>query len=341
MMDEKSLEIMWGQLEQDVQTKGFIRLRVNSEACFDIFVAVEKPLNSRALLLEVKSDAVTPGVEYPQSRGVDVYPVPIVPGPNGSVRITVKVKDSNYNDVFTVLVKDILNHVFRQNSQRGGVQALITRLARWQNFLRTYALGILSDQERMGLYGELWLIKKLIPQVADTAVLIRAWVGPEGANQDFQFAERAIETKTTSGGPPEVISISSVRQLDGTGSNNLYLYHLALDVRNGGAQTLPGLVSEVRELLRDREEGVLDVFNDKLVEARYFDTMAVHYEERNYTVRHEQFYEVTDGFPRITEQGLMPGVGDVRYKIALSACKSFAVQEPRVIYRLTGGESCE
>lgn len=341
MMDEKNLEIMWRELEQDEQRTGFIRLRVNPAADFDIFVAVEKPLNSRALLLEVRADAVAPGMEYPQSRGIEVYPVPIMPGPNGSVRLTVKVKDSSYNDVFTVLVKDILSHIFQQSSQRKGVEALITRLARWQNFLRTYTPGILSDQERMGLYGELWLIKKMISLMADTAVLIKAWVGPEGANQDFQFAKWAIEVKSTSGGPPEVISISSVRQLDATGINDLYLYHLALDVRSGGAQTLPGLVGEVRQLLRNRDEGIVDSFNDKLMSAGYFDAMSGHYEEQSYTVRHEQFYEVSDGFPRITEQDLIPGVGDVRYKIALSACKSFAVREPRVLYCPTGGEADE
>jgi hypothetical protein len=341
MMDEKSLEIMWEQLERDTQTNGFIRLRVNPAARFEIFLAVEKTLNNRALLMEVKADAIFPGLEYPQSRGVDVYPVPIVPGPNGSVRIIVKVKDVNYNDVFTVLVKDILTHVFRQDSQRRGVQALITRLHRWQNFLRTYAPGILSDQERMGLYGELWLIKKLIPKVDDAAALIKAWVGPAGANQDFQFAECAIEVKTTSGGPHEVISISSVRQLDGTGSNNLYLYHLALDVRAGGVQSLPEIVCEVRNLLRAKGEGILDTFNDKLMEAKYFDAMAAHYEERKYTVRHERFYEVVDGFPRITEQDVMPGIGDVRYTVSLSACKSFEVQEPRFMHCLKGGSSGE
>jgi hypothetical protein len=341
MMDEKSLEILWGQLEIDTQPQGFIRLRINPEACFDVFLAVEKPLNARALLIEVKADAIFPGLEYPQSRGVDVYPVPIVPGPGGSVRIIVKVKDIHYNDVFTILVKDILKHVFQQESQYSSVQALIARLNRWQNFLRTYTPGMLSDQERLGLYGELWLIKKLISEVDNTAALIKAWVGPAGANQDFQFAECAIEVKTTSGGPHEVISISNVRQLDTTGINMLYLYHLTLDIRTGGIQSLPELVSEVRVLLRDKGEGILDIFNDKLMEARYIDSMSAYYEDRKYSVRHERIYEVTDGFPKITEQDLMPGVGDVRYTIAISACKSSEVQESRLVHCLTRGTPSE
>jgi hypothetical protein len=40
--------------------------------------------------------------------------------------------------------------------------------------------------------------------------------------------------------------------------------------------------------------------------------------------------QVRDGFPRITEQELRPGVGAVRYTVSLSACEGYGIDAAEV-----------
>jgi len=53
--------------------------------------------------------------------------------------------------------------------------------------------------------------------------------------------------------------------------------------------------------------------------SRYFKHHESCYENISYLIRGEDFYKVTEHFPRIEEKDLMKGVGDVKYSIVLTA----------------------
>lgn len=334
MQDPRTI---WSELEKDnSRSTGYIRLRVEPSSCCGLFLAIEKPENHKAVLLEVPAKAIPPKVDYPQSLGFSLIPMTITPGPNGHVRLILMVTDSKYVDIFSVLVGDIINHVAAQPDERSGVIEFVARLKRWQNFLRTHAPEGLGEQAQQGLYGELWFLRHfLLPNIPAKDV-VTAWVGPVRTNQDFQFDRCAIEVKTTSGVPPQVIQITNIRQLDDTGVEALILFHVALDVRLGGVQSLPELVSEIRGDLQIKDETALSTFNERLVDAGYLDVHQDRYAELKYAIRAHHFFKVKAGFPRILETDLLLGVGDVCYSIALASCMPFEINEREALGYVKG-----
>lgn len=151
---------------------------------------------------------------------------------------------TNVEEVFTTffsLACDIANRV-----QLGGVEAA---LAACQAFDAMKELGkqsgVMSTEEQHGLYGELWILRRLLKQA--NPVPLQAWTGPERDAHDFRLEDVEIEVKTTIGSK-RVHKINNKRQLLATPGRTLYLASVMLCPALRG-KSLPQLVEEVRELL--------------------------------------------------------------------------------------------
>jgi hypothetical protein len=75
-------------------------------------------------------------------------------------------------------------------------------------------------------------------------------------------------------------------------------------------------------------------YRDALRLAGYLDVQASMY-ATGYAVRALQLFRVGPGFPRLLERDLPPGVGDVRYTVALAACQEFEVSTAELHAALT------
>lgn len=333
----EDLEAIWSELQDDnSQSEGYLRLRVRPTSPCELFLAVNKPQNNRALLLEVPANIIPAKIEYPQSSGFKVEPVPITRGPAGDVRLILSITNNKYLDIFSVLVGDVIDHVASKTDQQSGVREFTARLIRWQDFLRRHAPEGLGEQAQQGLYGELWFLRNLLLLNIDHLEAISIWVGPLQANQDFQLDRCAVEVKTTSAGSHQVLQIANIRQLDDTGIEILLLFHISLDVRLGGTQSLPELVHEIRTLLENQDIRALSIFNERLIDAGYLDVHESRYERLKYTIRNYNFFRVCEGFPRILESKLQTGIGDVHYSVALTSCMPFKINEANAIKYIKG-----
>jgi hypothetical protein len=78
----------------------------------------------------------------------------------------------------------------------------------------------------------------------------------------------------------------------------------------------------------------LSVFRLKLIEAGYFDQHKKYYEDTGYTIRQKNIYKVTEDFPKITENMIPAGVGDVRYSVVVSVNDKWVIEEEKLIYRI-------
>ncbi|MCK4828623.1 PD-(D/E)XK motif protein [bacterium] len=331
----EDIETIWNNLEADnKQDKGFLRIRISPDSPCDMFLAVSKPDDIRALLLEVPSRLIPNRIEYPKSTGFTLDPFPITPGPAGNVRLILKISDNRYHDIFSVLVGDVIDHISIQTSRQAAIKEFIGRLSKWQEFLRKHPPEGLSDQEQQGLYGELWFLRKMLDNL-DYLNALEAWVGPQQANQDFQIKDCAVEVKTSSTSSHQFISISNIRQLDGSGLGHLFVLHLSLDIRKAGVQSLPEIIGEIRTLL-ENDIVAYSKFNERLVEVGYLDIHQSKYDDRKYSIRNHNFFQVTDGFPRILEDNLQPGIGDVHYTIAVVSCMPFKVDDDKVMQYILG-----
>jgi len=151
--------------------------------------------------------------------------------------------------------------------------------------------------------------------------------------RDFQYNDWALEVKTSAGNNHQKVSISSERQLDETLLENLYLFHLSVEVSKGNGENLNNKISSIRQIF-ETNAIALNIFNAKLLEAGYFDKHAEIYKERCYQVRLENYFKIEKDFPRIKENEIRAGVGDVKYSVILSQCNEYLVTENTIFNTL-------
>lgn len=308
---------IWAELDAEAAAEGRFRRRIHQESVADLYLVVEKPANTRALLIDVDLSGVDLG-ELPHGRGLDMRRVPAT---SGGEALELVLSRPSFADLFDTLVTDVAKAA-ADGVDKADVAARVTdRVRRWQIFLRGNSNGLTPERQR-GLFGELFFLRSILLGAVPTLAAVQAWVGPSGAPQDFSFGEAAVEVKTTTGAQPQQLRIASERQLDTTALKHLAVYQLSLDARDGAGQSLPDLVAEVRKRLKDQPAS--DLFGDRLFDAGYLDAQAVQY-RTGYTVRAAGIFLVGDNFPRLVEADCPEGVGDVVYSISVSALGPFAV----------------
>jgi Putative PD-(D/E)XK family member, (DUF4420) len=308
---------IWAELDAEAATEGRFRRRIHQESVADLYLVVDKPANTRALLIDVDLSGVELG-ELPSGRGLDLR---WVPATAGGEALQLVLSKPSFADLFDTLVTDVAKAA-AAGVDKAQVAARVTdRVRRWQRFLRGTGTGLTPERQR-GLFGELFFLRTILLGTVPALTAVQAWVGPHGKPQDFAFGAAAVEVKTTIGAQPQLLRIASERQLDTAALEHLALYQLSLDARENAGQALPDLIAEIRKRLSDPMAA--DLFEDRLFDAEYLDAQAGQY-RTGYTVRAAGIFLIGDGFPRLVEADCPEGVGDVVYSIAVSALGPFAV----------------
>jgi len=327
---------IWQSLETSAlqQSSGHIVRRVQPQAMCNLFLAIAQPSGQRMLQVELARASSIKVANLPSARGLDASITYPKDGRNGFT-IQLALKESRFADIFDALIRDVIEVVGHAPSEEAAVESLISRLQHWQKFLEQASPDGLSREAQQGLYGELWFLReRLIPLSVPYPALL-SWVGPEGAHQDFQLQSCAIEVKTTGTKEPQQMIIQSERQLDDAGLAALFLFHLSVDVRKGTGESLVTIINSLRKRL-EGDPSALGLYEDRLLEAGFLQSQSPQYEEAKYTIRHISLFRVRDAFPRIIEADLKPGVGSIRYSIAVAECRHFAVDENELKSQLTG-----
>jgi len=323
-----TIEDLWLELEAEVAkgaTAAWLTRLALPQPCQCLLVALETVASRRALLLPMPGTAMPAKHEWPDCHGLEVFSVAFAGQPHFGVRL----RDTACADVFTALAEDVAPRVAAAPDARSAATVFIGRLRRWQRFLSAGKRGLSPEQQR-GLYGELHTLRTHLLPSQGTAESVNCWRAPEAAHQDFQFAAGSVEVKTTTAKQPQLVRIASERQLDDTGIPALFLHVVVLDERvidaaaGDAGESLPRIVASMRKTLAG-ESGTLDRFDDCLLESGYLEADAPRYEARRFTVRSEHTFRVTQGFPRVTENLLLEGVGNVTYDLSLAACNRFSV----------------
>jgi len=296
------------------------RRRITSPGQPDVYATLTVPGNRYGLGLTVVSTAVPPDIELPATRGMSHVMSSEAAAPE---RVTLELQSADDGaadaEIFTAVATDVALHTQQALDDGEAVERWIGRVARWITLL-SRAPGGLSDERQRGLYGELFVLSNRLAPPFGPGASVRGWTGPAGGH-DFQLRGGAIEVKTSSTHRPQTMTISSERQLDDAGIEVLLVAHLSLDVRQHAGQSLPEIVDQVRRVAAGAD--VRDELEDRLLDAGYADVHAPHYARTGYVVRDESVYHVSDGFPRIVEDDLPDGVGDVHYKVVIDLCRPF------------------
>jgi hypothetical protein len=326
------IEDVWNLLEQDGNdiSSGYLTRRILPDVNYDVYLAIEKPSNTRLLMLRVSSAFLDRKAAYPASSSFTVNRVVLPQDGEEYATLQLVLTNARYKDIFTILVQDIVDYLTSVLDGRAAISAFITRLKRWQTFLEKHSPEGLSEIAQQGLYGELCFLRKLVFPHFELLKGLRCWTGTKGTQQDFQFAGCAVEVKTTSAKQHQKLAIASERQLNDMGAGVIVLLHLSLDVRQGQGETLPGIVASVRSFVAE-DTIARDELENLLFEIGYLDIHAPRYDNISYSIREQNYFKVGADFPKIIESDLRNGVGDVRYSISVAECKHFSIPESEVI----------
>lgn len=326
------LDEIWLQLEQDgsaVGHEGILRRRIFPNAECDLFVGVEHPSAKRMLLVRVNKSAADRLNNLPRAKGCTIGIAHLPEDPPERISVWLSLSEQRFSDIFTTLTTDIAVALQDLHGDATILDALINRIQRWQSFLDRHAPEGLGEDSQRGLFGELWFLLHILLPALGPKAAVEAWTGPKRAVHDFRLPALSVEAKVTVSKQHTKIQIANERQLDTTHVSTLLLFHLSVEQTRGVGMTLPQLVEAVRTVT-EGDARARDTFEDLLFQAGYLDIHARHYAQPSYSKRASHIFMIRDGFPRLVEKDLPPGVGDIQYTILLAQCMPFALDDQEV-----------
>ena len=325
---------IWEELENDTSfKKGLLLRRYSGSVLPDVFVALQQP---EKLLCIASSISETIDVNITQFDNLQEIQIDLFPDPNqkGKNTLLFKLTNNQHKDIFSVLCEDLIASITLETNEKQLVKTILNRFEKWKSLFTKIIQEGLFPEEQRGLYGELYFLRKFLQSNNSYQFVLNTWIGTAGEVRDFQMNNWALEVKTTHGNNHQKVQISSERQLDITHLEKLFLYHLSLEKVQESGETLNQIIASINTILQV-DSIALNRFKSKLYEAGYFDQHFALYESVGYFIRHDTFYMVENEFPRIQENEIRSGVGDVKYSIILAQCEAFKQTEQSVFETLT------
>lgn len=320
---------IWDDLENDKSLgRGLLYRRYSNEVIPDVYIALQHPERFLCVYVSFSSNIEVNVSNFSnlQEIEVDLFSSPNEPDRN---IIIFKLINLEHKDIFSVLCEDLILNIAVEANERKVISEVLDRFEKWKSLFSKVGSQGLRPEEQRGLYGELYFLRRFLQTNNDLYSVIKSWVGSEKQIRDFQSGNWAVEVKTTNGNNHQKVFISSERQLDSTNLENLFLYHISLEQQQNSGETLNDLVDSIFDILRS-ETIALNKFKNKIYEVGYFDSQRNIYEVNGYHIRQDVFYKVENDFPRILENDIRKGVGDVKYSIILSRCTPFLTEESKV-----------
>jgi hypothetical protein len=244
--------------------------------------------------------------------------------PDGRWNLLLTLRQPELSGVFALLCEDLASS--SRHLPRGitGMQFLGRRLSAWRRLMEEGRSELLSPSEAKGLMGELVVLERFLLSEMDRLPALKAWVGPLGADQDFQFPDLAWEVKAVAA-DAKSIQIASERQLHAM-ERALRLVVVTLTEAAGvDALSLNTQVERLRSLMQNNVDA-LDLFEDRLKDARYVTRQS--YDEPLYKIGRMSVYRVDGDFPRLRPTDLPNGICELSYRVRMEACLPFKIDTP-------------
>lgn len=327
-MKNNNIHDVWRVLEAN-QTAGLTKLLISKDLPFPIYCTYQYPDCFYGLAFSFDKTAHINLSQFDNLSELKIQVLQDGSYPDRKMLI-IQLQSSEQSGVFASLCDDLINSVLLIDNEQRILKTVLRQLGKWRDlFSKDSAIG-LSISEQQGLYGELYLLNKMLslPGVSPLDIL-HEWVGADKAMRDFQGSDWAIEVKTSSANNGDRATINGERQLDETLLSNLYLYCLTVEASRENGQTLNALIKAISDKLYE-EDDALKVLNAKLFEAGYLPKHETNYANRCYKTRNERFFKICEKFPRIRETDLHDGVSDIQYVISLSKCEEYLIPEDLV-----------
>jgi len=218
--------------------------------------------------------------------------------------------------VFATFCCDVINHSRSATNETDAQKLVINRYKQWSKLLESQRSGLMDEQRRKGLIGELLFLVKRIADTDTTLSTIQGWVGADGADQDFIYPDGWFEIKSI-GVSATSVTISSIEQLDCADLGKLVIQRIDKVAPDKlGAFSLNDIVYRISDMLKDVPE-VIDLFRSKLNSYGYIDLHE--YSEQKYFHAGTARYNVDESFPKLTAKNVQPQIISAHYELSIPA----------------------
>ncbi|MBT9140682.1 MAG: hypothetical protein DDT30_01260 [Dehalococcoidia bacterium] len=218
--------------------------------------------------------------------------------------------------VFAILCCDVIEHSRPAANETDALKLVIDRYKQWSRLLETQRSGLMDENSRKGLLGELLFLQERIEKGDPALTAVQGWVGADGADQDFVYEDGWHEVKSV-GASAASVTISSLEQLDCAGEGELVIMRIDKAAPDKpGALSLNDAVRKVSSNIASTPN-VQDLFRSKLSTYGYIDLQE--YSEQKYYCSASQRYNINDTFPRLIRQNVPTQVEALHYELSLSS----------------------
>jgi hypothetical protein len=291
-------EDVWKRLGAEPVRGEALRARLAVPELSNDLIAALGEDQERHLLVRIAD--VDPGIRDSKSRGVEVTTrdLSIPGGPIGRY-LDVICKDASGHDVFDLIGGELAE---RLQGNETPVEVVERVLSKWRHFWGHGLPTLLSKEEQVGLFAELWLLLHWLIPFADARSVVPRWRGPHGARHDFEWPGTSIEVKATLSSRGPVHRIHGLDQLAEPDNGALFFFSLMLREEGGGGNSLTSIVQQCHEALA-HDAQALEGFDDTLGRAGFSMALSDEYAAFRLRVVTEALYHVKEGFPRLRREG--------------------------------------
>jgi hypothetical protein len=253
-----------------------------------------------------------------QSRGIGVVTRELALSAQLGRYLDISCQDSAGHAAFDLIGGELAD---RLSTGEAASESVARLMAKWRRFWGQLPRQLLSRQDQLGLFAELWFLSVwLIPKVGASEAMKR-WRGPFASRHDFEWSSGSVEVKATTSTRGPIHRINGIDQLAAPGAGELFLFSLRVREEAGATNSLPAVILTCRGQLGTNADA-LNRFEAALAAAGYSPIYENEYAETRLRIVEEGLFIVRNEFPRLTPPqllaGLPPGVERLEYEINLS-----------------------
>lgn len=323
-LEEGSDSLRWDLLETQPPSGERLTVRLAMpRRRTDLFIGLDSS-GRRHVLVQIPSGEPSELSER-TSRGIGVQTVEMKVD-DGQLRTFVNVAclEPQGHAALDVIVAEIAD-ALDKGASIGRVALVQNVLGKWRRFWSGVSQGLLSREEQLGLFGELWFLSYWLGPSIGLSNAVGMWRGPLGARHDFEARMIGIEVKT-SGRSDGAHHINGLEQLEQPAGGALLLMSIAVRDEASATDCLPDIIEHIRQGLAE-DYSALSRFDSCLYAAGYMDDVAREYAKLKLRVRVEALYRVEGNFPRLVpsnlKEPLPSGIDSVGYQLNLGAADTW------------------
>lgn len=153
-----------------------------------ILAGRQKPDDLEALLIGFRHVRLPPPSQLPAGKGFSVEATRH-PGVSNLLLLALTRQHGARTDLFETMAHDVIALLAAapHEDEKAVADSVLARIHAWQDFRSLPRAGILSEEEEIGLHGELIVLERLLSALQDSAAVMAMWQGPLRGLHDFKL----------------------------------------------------------------------------------------------------------------------------------------------------------